>query len=96
MTSEIASEVSMVNPRAVMAAYEDGDGCGWPEEFASLLASDGEHLSALLLDVQENGFREPILLGNDGRLWDGHHRLLVALLLGVNVPSTQAAPERAS
>lgn len=80
-----------VSARAVMAEFHDGDERGWVREFAHLLATDGPHLSELLLNVSEHGFQQPILLGTDRRIWDGHHRLLVALLLGIPIPAEQAA-----
>lgn len=42
---------------------------------------DGERMSALLDDIAANGVLEPIRLGNDGRVWDGHHRVCVAWCL---------------
>lgn len=69
----------------VLRDYRDGDEIGWAEEFNYLRASP-EHrdrLGRLPLSVVEHGIREPILLGYDGRVWDGHHRLCVADALGI-------------
>lgn len=65
----------------LLANYRDGDEHGWATEFDFLLREHGDRLRTLLLDVEQNGILEPILLGNDGRVWDGHHRLFVALHL---------------
>lgn len=35
--------------------------------------------------IQEVGMRMPILLGSDGRVWDGHHRFAAAEHLGIPV-----------
>lgn len=37
----------------------------------------------LIEAIRAEGIREPILLGNDGRVWDGHHRITVARHLGI-------------
>lgn len=34
----------------------------------------------------------PILLGNDGRVWDGHHRLCAALTLGIQFIQADVVP----
>lgn len=75
--------------------YRDGDELGWEEEFAYLRTSP-EHrsrLGRLFLSVIEEGIREPILLGYDGRVWDGHHRLCVASEIGLQeVPVKTVRP----
>jgi ParB-like chromosome segregation protein Spo0J len=40
-------------------------------------------IAALITDIAANGVKEPLLLGDDGRVWDGHHRLFVARCLGI-------------
>jgi ParB-like chromosome segregation protein Spo0J len=35
------------------------------------------------MSIEKTGIREPILLGNDGRVWDGHHRITAAHQLGI-------------
>lgn len=37
----------------------------------------------LATSMQTEGQREPVILGDDGRLWDGHHRVAVAMRLGI-------------
>jgi hypothetical protein len=58
----------------------------WPQEFADLIRREPERVAALVLDVGENGVQQPILLGDDGRVWDGHHRILAALLTDQLLP----------
>lgn len=75
----------------VMHNYRDGDELpdGWQEEFDWLRQEHGERLDALAASVRKVGILEPILLGTDGRVWDGHHRLCVAYDLGLtSVPVT--------
>lgn len=73
----------------VLAGYRDGDERGWAIEFEDLWSREAETMSALLADIAEHGIREPILLGDDGRVWDGHHRLAVAHRL--NLPDVPIA-----
>ena len=63
----------------------------WAEEFAWILDFHGDYVSDLLTDIEKSGIKVPILLGDDGRVWNGHHRLLVARILGMaEVPVTHA------
>lgn len=75
----------------ILATYRDGDEGGWDNEFQWLLDNHAEKIADLLRDVRENGFKHPIILGTDGRVWDGHHRLLVARILNVkDIPCIRA------
>lgn len=63
----------------------------WAEEFRWIIDFDNNHTGALLADIEKDGIKLPILLGDDGRVWNGHHRLLVARILGMTeVPVTHA------
>lgn len=53
----------------------------WSEEFRWIIENDTASTTRLLADIDDNGMRIPILLGDDGRVWNGHHRLLVARIL---------------
>lgn len=75
---------SMMRTIDVLRDYRDGNEWGWDTEFAWLDHHQGENTDRLAEDVAVNGIREPILLGNDGRVWDGHHRLAVAVRLGLS------------
>lgn len=71
--------------------YRDGDEHGWATEFAYLKFNHGAQLADLMVNIVTYGVREPILLGADGRVWDGHHRLCVADTLGLaDVPVRHA------
>ena len=39
----------------------------------------------LLASIEAEGMQEPISLGDDGRVWDGHHRVCIAARLGFDV-----------
>lgn len=49
----------------------------WEEEFQDLETRDSELLREIEDSIRRYGQIEPIELGNDGRVWDGHHRILV-------------------
>jgi hypothetical protein len=57
----------------------------WEEEWADLderHAATG-YLEKLEAQIRENGITMPVLVGNDGRLWGGHHRLRIAVRSGI-------------
>lgn len=63
---------------AILTNYADGDGIGWSAEFAYLRTFHADRIADVTASVAREGFKEPIYLGYDGRVWDGHHRLAVA------------------
>lgn len=63
--------------------YSDGDEHGWDVEFALLRSQWPDYISILTASIRFYGIREPILLGPDRRVWDGHHRLCVADGIGL-------------
>jgi len=67
----------------VLRLYQDGDEHGWDTEFEYLRTEHRDAIRRLTASVQRHGIRQPILLGTDGRVWDGHHRLCVADALGL-------------
>jgi len=72
--------------------YCDGNEVGWGVEFEWLRQNSGDATMRLLHLIKRDGIQEPILLGNDGRVWDGHHRIYVAFLLRMGeVPVEYAA-----
>ncbi len=81
--------------RDLLAAYSDGDERGWDTEFMLLRRDHADRIAQLTASIREDGITTPILLGNDGRVWDGHHRLCVADALGlVRVPVIQTPAKR--
>jgi hypothetical protein len=70
----------------------------WSDEFQHLTndPAHAEKTAQLIADLAENGMRDPIVLGSDGRLWDGHHRVVAAIHLGWKyVPCVYSMSERA-
>jgi ParB-like chromosome segregation protein Spo0J len=55
----------------------------WDDEWADLDHYRAEQLAALEPQIKANGITKPVLIGSDGRLWDGHHRLRLAVRLGI-------------
>lgn len=51
---------------------------GWGDEEIDLIARDEAALQVLEASIDCYGFLPsyPIMLGDDGRVWDGHHRLV--------------------
>lgn len=70
----------------------------WAEEWADL---DERHASTGYLDhleqqIRQNGITIPVLIGSDGRLWDGHHRLRIAVRLGIGYVPVEIVPPSAN
>ena len=66
-----------------------GDEWTWRDEYAEAIAKPEtaalavrEQLLAVLKLAPEP---HPITLGPDGRVWDGHHRICIAIFLGTEV-----------
>lgn len=78
-------EATLVPLDWVLSNWQDGDQYGWEVEFRLLTTGDAERLRELTVQITADGITTPILLGDDGRVWDGHHRLCVAHTLGLNV-----------
>lgn len=57
----------------------------WDEEWADLDRRHAEtgYLDTLEAQIRERGITMPVLIGSDGRLWDGHHRLRIAVRAGI-------------
>ena len=66
----------------------------WGEEWVDLdkrHAATG-YLDALEQQIRADGITMPVLIGSDGRLWDGHHRLRIAVRLGIGYVPVEVAP----
>lgn len=71
--------------------------CAWPERHIEHEVS-GSYQLALEVHIRETGvvpFSEgnEILLGHDGRVWDGHHRIVAARRLGIESLPVEFAQE---
>lgn len=56
----------------------------WADEYADLMGRDREVTDAIDERVRLEGIAfaddfAPVLLGSDGRVWDGHHRICLAI-----------------
>lgn len=84
--SEDPTRPSVMPVAEVMERWRPGsydDPWSWQNEADDLWSRDGGRMDALAADVQVNGVREPVSLGDDGRVWDGHHRIVVAYTLDI-------------
>lgn len=61
----------------ILAGYVSGDEDPLREEFDFLRREHPERIAFLTVEIAENGQKEPVILGSDGRVLDGHHRLAV-------------------
>lgn len=67
------------------AVYRPSSGdWGWREEANQSLQEP--HALTLWDDIEANGITNPVLLGSDGRVWDGHRRIVIAGEVGVEIP----------
>jgi hypothetical protein len=66
--------------RRVLRDYLPGLRDTWAAEWEDIRRSTPpDAWDKLIEDLDENGIEKPILLGYDGRVWDGHHRLWWAM-----------------
>lgn len=59
--------------------------------------NNDEKTPAIRQRIAEEGYgfaddTDPITLGNDGRVWDGHHRIVLALTSGQETLMVRVAP----
>ncbi|MEV7491448.1 ParB N-terminal domain-containing protein [Streptomyces anulatus] len=69
----------------------------WEQEWADLDQRHAEtgYLDRLEQQIKTNGITMPVLIGSDGRLWDGHHRLRIAVRLGIGYVPVEITPPAA-
>ncbi|MFE7797016.1 hypothetical protein [Nocardia sp. NPDC057440] len=77
-----------------MKSYTNGDETGWAAEFEFLWTRDRERTLKIMDSVLDRGYDHPVLLGDDGRVWDGHHRIAVAVALNLSQIPTIAKNRR--
>jgi len=85
-----APDVATMTYDALTSKWRVGSGAwSWDEECARLLSPE-DHAAPrtvqLAADIGRTGIREPVLLGTDGRVWDGHHRIVLARYLHLPIP----------
>lgn len=76
----------------ILDQYNPGDGGTWFIEFEWIWHNHRGHVEELVEDIYTHGIESPVLLGHDGRVWDGHHRLLAAGRLGIKAIPVEHAP----
>lgn len=72
--------VKIVSTKAVLDLFMPGNADTWFDSFKKvreLHHADG-YLISLRESIQLEGMRDPIVIGSDGCVWDGHHRLSIA------------------
>lgn len=83
-----------LSPEDVMARWRPGSydpPWSWADEELDILLRvclccgvAGHYQAALEDHVREHGFPGPVQLGDEDRVWDGHHRILAAKRLGLS------------
>lgn len=71
----------------------------WADEYAELMADP--YTAGVLARIDSEGFDfaddiAPVMLGNDGRVWDGHHRICLAIKRGVHSLMCDVVKEQAT
>ena len=71
---------------AVLAHWRPGwNDLTWPEAVVQVHRQEPAKMKELMASVVTDGLREPVTLGSDNRVWDGHHRIAVACRLNLPV-----------
>lgn len=66
----------------------------WEQEFDILRSREHEDVMAELRpSIAQDGIRDAVLIGTDGRVWDGHHRICVADELNARIPVCWLCPD---
>lgn len=74
----------------LLTQYQPGSGLSWDEEEAALrsriclcCSQPGHYQEQVEAFIAEEGLDQGVCLGDDGRLRDGHHRVMAARRLGI-------------
>jgi predicted unusual protein kinase regulating ubiquinone biosynthesis (AarF/ABC1/UbiB family) len=68
----------IVSVEELCRCYNVGsDDWSWDQEAEWIYDENAEKMDRLREDIASNGQKEPVLLGSDGRVWDGHHRITI-------------------
>ena len=82
-----ARRLPAMSLRELLDKWSPGSGTGrwtWSDENQWLWKKQPTEMIALCDDIRANGIDEPTLLGGDGRVWDGHHRVCAAMSIGLD------------
>lgn len=81
--SDSGPEVERMSLAKILTFWRPGSyDWSWGEEYADIMARP--ETAAIRSRVRSEGFgfldyHSPVLLGSDGRVWDGHHRICLAI-----------------
>lgn len=65
----------------------------WADEYNDLIPRIAHIEHRYLTEGPDFADDEPVLLGNDGRVWDGHHRICLAIKHGTPTLNAQIVEE---
>lgn len=73
----------------------------WRDEETDFFTRQPEYMDAMAVALLRRGWSAflddgSILLGNDGRVWNGHHRIVLARRLGITHLTVEVYPDEAS
>ena len=75
----------------IVTFWRPGSGdWSWADEYADLMDGEGKEVTERILarvDSEGIDFADsfaPVSLGTDGRIWDGHHRIVIAIQRGIH------------
>lgn len=54
----------------------------WATEAQRLWLEEPDYMCGLVRHLADGGEYEPVTIGDDGKLWDGHHRVVALMALG--------------
>lgn len=77
-----ARRMSVARLLAEIAPSTHDENWTWHDEMRWLDDMHAERFAALVADIDRRGQRTPVIVGDDGRLWDGHHRVCALARLG--------------
>ena len=86
MTDLNKTYIGKVSPWHIMQFAKTGDEESWWLEALWLWLHHAGQMVGLTASILAHGVREPIQIGNDARVWDGHHRIVAACLTFRSVP----------
>ncbi len=88
------SEVEIWRIQKVLAEIQPGDqDWSWQSQFRWLEEARQDRLTDLTTEILTEGLERPLVLGPDGRLWDGHHRLYVLYHQGYRYVPVEILPK---
>lgn len=101
MTSETMTTIPLAE---LLAKYTPGSSThkdwSWDDEEAEILGrtciccgQPGHYQQQLESHLSEHGLTQGVCLGDDGRVWDGHHRIVAARRLGIDVIPVESGEE---